>query len=81
MYRNDFLSSITNVLVVTLDIGAVTNNILEQYPNVLEINMKNFFVSFVLNQKLSILLLKIGLSLTYISRTIQEYDSSIHVDV
>lgn len=44
-------------------------------------NMKNVLISFVLNQKLSILLLKIDLSLTYISRIVQEYDSSIRVDV
>lgn len=44
-------------------------------------NMKNVLISFVLNQKLPILLLKIDLSLTYISRIVQEYDSSILVDV
>lgn len=44
-------------------------------------NMKNVLISFVLNQKLPILLLKIDLSLTYISRIVQEYDSSIRVDV
>lgn len=44
-------------------------------------NMKNVLISFVLNQKLPILLLKIDLSLTYISRIMQEYDSSTRVNV